>query len=233
MTRFAPYHALPRSSTVDRESYVLEQCRGHKVLHVGCASWPFTKTLFERGQLLHVEMDSICSELAGVDVSGEGIEFLRAHSFKNLFVRGGEDPRPVLEELGWTPELVVLGEILEHVDAPGPLLRAWAQALPESSRLLITVPNAFSLKGFIHVLLGREKVNVDHVAYYSYATMSQLLRRSGLEPVDVKVYREVPSNVLEKLVDFFAIPLMYLRPHLRNGVIFSARPTRADKQDTA
>lgn len=229
MEKLAPRQRVPRAPIVDRENFILEYCRGRRVLHIGCANWPFTPDLMNRDLLLHKKLGDVCTELAGIDLSEEGIAFLKKSGLKNLFTGDATYPERLISALGWKPEVVLAGEVLEHMSAPGPLLTAYSQQLAEDCSLLVTVPNAFFLKGFLHALLGREKVHADHVAYYSYMTMSELLARSGFEVVDLRYYDTPGDNIPEKILDLFVRPLVLLRPHLSTGLIFCARPKRLEQ----
>ena len=189
LTKLAPLHPLPRSPIVDREDFILDRCWSKRVLHLGCAAWPDTAELFDSGLLVHQKLEKVCAELMGIDISQEGISLLQSRGVRNLFIADASKLGDLIDSLGWTPELIVAGEIIEHMDAPGPLLREHARHIPSDCTFLITVPNAFSIKGLLHVMLGHEKVNTDHVSYYSYATMTRLLTRFGFEVVDTRCYK--------------------------------------------
>ena len=89
MTKLAPLHKLPRVSIVDRDSFVVQYCRGKRVLHLGCAARPFTTELFDAGQLLHQKLEKVCAELVGIDTWPEGISLLQDRGVKNLFTADG------------------------------------------------------------------------------------------------------------------------------------------------
>lgn len=220
MTELAQRYRLPRSLVVDRDAFILECCHGKRVLHLGCANWPFTKELFDDGLLLHQEIEMVCAELVGIDISEKGINFLKSRGVKNLLVADAAKLGEVIQRLEWTPEIVIAGEIIEHLDTPGTLLREFSHHMPPRCTLLITVPNALSIKGILHVMLGHEKVHSDHVAYYSYATMLNLLSRCGFDIIDVRCYRHPSTNALEWAFHLFLSMLLFLRPHLSPGLIF-------------
>jgi hypothetical protein len=76
-------------------------------------------------------------------------------------------------------ELIICGEVLEHLSNPGYFLMFMRKTYP-TIPVIFTVPNAFNEAGFDWLLRrGRENVNADHVCYYSYATIKELLRRAG------------------------------------------------------
>jgi len=57
-----------------------------------------------------------------------------------------------------------------------------------TTELLVTVPNAFQLDALLSLLRGVEYVHPDHTCWFSYRTLTHLLRRHGFEPSEVCVY---------------------------------------------
>lgn len=222
-TLLAPRHTVPKSIITYRNSFIVKQCHNKHVLHIGCADWPHTEELFNTGLLLHQELENVCATLAGVDISREGIEILQNRGIKNLFDADVLKIKEIIKSFQWQPEIIVMGEVLEHIDMPGQFLREIVLQMPKGCMLLITVPNAFSFKGLLHILLGHEKVNSDHVCYYSYTTMKQLLSRCNLELVRIFFYRAPSNNSIDRILDVLLKPLLLIRPCLSDGLIFSCR----------
>jgi hypothetical protein len=75
-------------------------------------------------------------------------------------------------------DLVVCGEVLEHLGNPLHFLKLLNKTYPVP--VLVTVPNAFGYAGMRQVEhSARENVNLEHVAYYSYWTLKRLLTKAG------------------------------------------------------
>ena len=223
MTKYGPWQSLPRSPVVNREQFILEESRGKRVLELGCANWPFTIEFINQGELLYQRLEKVCASLAGIDISAEGITLLKSRGFKNVFTADASKFEEITTSLGWTPEIIIAGEILEHVGTPEQTLRELASSMPSECTLLITVPNAFSIKSFIHVILGHEKQHTDHVACYSYNTMRQLLLRANLEVIYMRYFKIRPGNLIEKALDYLFIPIVLFRPYFSDGLIFCCR----------
>ncbi len=221
----SPHHRLPRARVVQRERYLLELCRRRDVLHLGCVDWPYTRQRLENRSLLHLRLSEVCGRLVGVDNDGESVAILREHGIDDVFCRDGADIGELCAELGWTPEVILAGEILEHSDTPKQLLQGVRQAMGDGVLLVITVPNAYSAKALIHMLLGHEKVHPDHVAYHSYCTLRELLRRCDLEPGEVACYRTVNPDWPERFANLLLRPLLFLRPYLADGLIVTCSAT--------
>jgi SAM-dependent methyltransferase len=85
-----------------------------------------------------------------------------------------------VRSLGLEPaDVVVAGEILEHLDAPGPFLRAMRLLAKPDGRLVVTTPNAYRLLNFLAPLSGRELVHPDHTLWSSPRTLRTLLEHAG------------------------------------------------------
>ncbi len=74
---------------------------------------------------------------------------------------------------------MIAGEVIEHLDAPGPFLHAMRALTRPDGRLVITTPNAFRALFFLAPAAGVELVHPDHTCYYSHYTLRNLLRRNG------------------------------------------------------
>jgi hypothetical protein len=62
----------------------------------------------------------------------------------------------------------------------GLILDAVHTSLGEQGSLLITVPNAYSLKRFgVALIFGREHVHPDHTAYFSISTLTEQAQWHG------------------------------------------------------
>jgi hypothetical protein len=125
--------------------------------------------------------------------------------------------------LGITGEVVVAGELLEHIDRPGPFLEAMHSLTGPEGELILTTPNAFRLFGFVAIAFRREIVNPDHVAYYSWYTLGNLLSRHGWHAV-IAPYRRPPAVRLKGRIVFGTERLLTrIFPYLGHGLVAVAR----------
>lgn len=219
----APRHPLPKTAQVDRDPYLLQLCRGRKVLHLACAAWPATKMWCDDGSLLHLRMLSVAERCAGFDWSEPGLKILKEQGVADLHRLNLLEPEQVEAgwgQLGFEPDLVVAGELLEHLDRAGMVLENCRRMMQPESKMIITVPNAFSVRNLLHVLRGYEKVAPDHVAYYSYSNVRELVERNGFQLDRVTWYRYSPARkVVDRAVDLAIAPLTWMWPQLSEGLI--------------
>jgi len=189
-----------RPKIADRVQYLLDTCRGKRVLHVGCANWPYTQEQLREGSLLHAAIEKVAGALYGIDLSEEAIELLAAHGYKNLAVANIEE-MPCKNPFGDVDfDLVLAGEVIEHLSNPGLFLEGVKTVLQGSSgKLVLTTVNAYCAHRFVYSLLtGREAVHPDHVSYYSRSTLTRLVERHGYEMEDFSFYS---AQEYEKLLN--------------------------------
>jgi SAM-dependent methyltransferase len=170
--------------SVQRVDLIKEMCAGKRVLHLGCTNYPYTEQAIESDMLLHLDLEKIAAELVGIDADPEGIEILERHGSTNVVLGDVE----ALEncELSDTFDVIVAGEVIEHVNNPGLFLNSIRRFMNDRSQLVVTTVNAYcAMRFFYYGARGRrgkaEPVHPDHIAYYSYSTLKLLLERHGFE----------------------------------------------------
>ena len=212
----------------DRAARILELCRGKRVLHLGCADDPFTETKLDDASLLHGLLDAVAAECYGVDQSARAVILLQEHGYRNL-VLGRAEEVAAQGRFGDKPfDIVLAGEVLEHVSDAGSFLLGLRPLLQNgTSRLVLSTPSAHCAYRFVYTMLtGRERVHPDHVGYYSPGTLHQLLGRCGYTIEELSYYsgREYLRNRgLERILWLVDRIAFKLRPELGDGLIVVCR----------
>lgn len=177
------------AGSVDRRRYLPERARGRRVVHLGCVDEHHYEDRADRGALLHGQLAATASELTGVDLSADGLAAMAA-TIPGRYVHGD------VEELADLPlpeacDLVIAGEIIEHVPNPGRFLRSLETYLARTgATALITTPNSYSWLGFARFALSRrERTHPDHLLVHSPATLVRSLEAAGLEVVSLRAHR--------------------------------------------
>lgn len=170
-------------SLVQRLEFIRASCRGKRVLHLGCTNWPYTRESIENGMLLHTELEKIAAEVVGLDADQEGINVLKEDGSKNIYEADLEHLDKL--ELNRTFDVIIAGEMIEHLNNPGLFLNGIKRFMNAETELVLTTINAYcGMRFWQYGLRGKrgkqEFVHPDHVAYYSYSTLNLLLTRHGL-----------------------------------------------------
>jgi 2-polyprenyl-3-methyl-5-hydroxy-6-metoxy-1,4-benzoquinol methylase len=169
----------------EREEFILRLCGGKKVLHLGCVGMEFHSDAQRAemfGQSLHRRLADVASELTGVDISIGAIEALHRIGLGMDIVYGDVER---LEELDLASagafDVILAGDIIEHLSNPGRVLDQIARLAGPHSRLVITTPNAFGLPRMIRFVLGRFLENDEHTLSLNVENVRNLLMRHGFE----------------------------------------------------
>ena len=212
---------LPRKSLVNRDEYILEQCKGRNVVHLGACDAPLTEEKARRGQLLHQKLQGRCASLVGYDIDAQSVELLRTQYGLTDILVG--DLAVVERRVGSKADLVICADIIEHVDNAGMLLSSCNQMLEVGGHLLVSTIHALSFKHALRTLLtGIEIVHPDHVAYYSYATLGVLLDRFGFEVTEIRYFTYPTGNQFGEFLDRF----FNLIPYAANGLVMESKKIR-------
>jgi SAM-dependent methyltransferase len=185
------------------------------------------------GSWLHDRLARSAKHIIGIDYDSEGVAAARKLGYE-AYQCDCEDAAAV-QSLAIAPsDVAVAGELIEHLDQPGAFLEAVKPLLHPGGALVLTTPNAVSLTNFLVALARREWVNPDHVAMYSWRTLTAMLARHDWEVDEVLFYyrgrRAGPEarshpwaaaifNVYERM----SRPLFRIWPTLADGLIVVAR----------
>lgn len=213
-----------RLKLVQRIEFIKSECAGKNVLHLGCTNHPYTADAIERGVLLHAELASITENLTGFDYDEEGLETLSSYGYGDLYQADLEALENV--ELNRTFDVIIAGEMIEHLSNPGKFLNGIKRFMDENTRLVITTINAYGAirlaKYFLHGKGGRnEPVHPDHVAYYSYRTLMLLLERHGFAVPEFYFYDIGPEHrpSSRKIYNMISDFCVMFAPQMGDGVI--------------
>lgn len=202
---------------VDRVALLEALARGRRVLDLGAADGSHLDVHRSGDAWLHARLAAVAAACVGVDLDAALVERLRAEGWD---VRRGD---ATALDLGEAFDVVVAGEILEHVTDAGGLLASCARHLAPGGTLVVTTPNAFALHarpGLAAPLMRTGGIHPDHVAWYCATTLRQLLERLGW--VDVVVgYGASPSASAAKRA--FRRAAFRLRPAWSETLIALAR----------
>jgi SAM-dependent methyltransferase len=226
-------HPLPRTSIVDRLPWLVEQCRGKRVIHVGFADAGFREEQGRAGRWLHGHLDEVATDLVGLDADEPGVRAARDAGYAAHLV-DCTDPVAVAALDLEPADVVLAGEIIEHLGAPGPFLEAMAALCAPGGSLIVTTPNAYGLVNVVASITRRVEVNhPDHVVMFTWRTLTQLMARTGWTVQDTVTYVPAVRERGERSrVESFAVRLVlglehllgkFGRPYSADGLIVTAR----------
>ena len=203
----------------DRMEIIAPLVRGHRTLDLGVVDsrrgrQETAKRLEEKSaSLLFRRICEINPDTVGIDVDKGGVDILRQQGFNARIAD------VMTMDLGQRYDVVIAGELIEHLANPGLFLCNMAKHLTPEGTLVITTPNPFY---FGHVWkiwrYGRPRVHEEHVCWFDPFTLWCLCCGSQLDPYAVYWIRPSGMNVWKTWPQFF-------RGYFAQSFMLLARPT--------
>lgn len=138
---------------------------GKKILDIGCRDGELTKEFVEGNDILGLDIDTKALEKAKDKL---GVEVKHADLHSDWEVENG------------VYDVVVAGEVLEHLYYPKTVLEKVCAALNKEGVLLGSVPNAFSLINRIRLFFGVKKgtplSDPTHINQFKRSEMMEILK---------------------------------------------------------
>ncbi|MFI2202785.1 class I SAM-dependent methyltransferase [Streptomyces sp. NPDC020192] len=207
----------------DRDALLLNLCAGRRVLHVGCADSPLTAERLEKGSLLHAKLLRVASEVHGVDVDLAGVELLRDRLGGEYSVADVADPKDRGDLVKFRPEIVLAGDVIEHVRDAASFLRGIVSLMREAGdgvELILSTPNGLAAKNLINTLAGLEIIHPDHVYVFTPASLARLVSDCGLRPKQWFFYHVDSGNSPRaRCYDAVSRIAAHLRPAFSEGQV--------------
>jgi 2-polyprenyl-3-methyl-5-hydroxy-6-metoxy-1,4-benzoquinol methylase len=166
----------------NRIDYILEQCRNCAVLDVGCVGHGGNMS---RGNWLHARIREVASRCVGVDADKSAVRKVAQLGFEIFcfdLMLGSSVAKRVLGEEHF--DIVVAGEVIEHLRDPMTLLEVAFAVLKNNGKLIITTPNPYAPH---RVYSGRTRYmweNADHLFYIFPSGIIEMAERTGFQLTD-------------------------------------------------
>ena len=179
-----------------REDVILPLVADKKVLDCGGVDHNFGADKRQEGDWLHDLLVEAASECLGVDILEDRVKEINANS-KYSFIACN------VEELRFRQEydVVVAGEIIEHIYNAGLFLDGVWRSLKNDGILVITTPNAYGASyAFQSWFRGREVYHKEHTCYYSRQTLSYIVERHGFQVESIQILQRPAKTPIRKFV---------------------------------
>jgi hypothetical protein len=192
-----------RQEIPNRVRFLTDLVKGQRVIHLGCLDhMPLIDEKISRGQWLHKELTENASACIGVDIDQETKKYVESkHGYTNIIL--GDFTKQKLPELStkqW--DYAVLGEILEHIDNPVAYLTSIRELYSDClSKIVITVPNAWTQTTMRMANESSEIINSDHRYWFTPYTLSKVIVQAGLTVDDLYFANRVPLRGWDLLIN--------------------------------
>ena len=216
------YETVPKDDRYDR-AHLLQKFVGkdRSVLELGCSTGYISRLLKQSGcRVVGVESDrsaarsaaSICDQVILADLNGS----------------------EWTERLEERFDVVLMGDVLEHLLHPDQVLKRARQLLMPGGVVIVSLPNIVHWSQRLKTLLGRfdyQSVGLldhTHLRFFTVRTARALIENSGYRIVD---FHPIVGGRFSSRFRFFWQCLANLRPHLFGfQLLFRASPLGQEMQ---
>lgn len=165
------FNIIRKAVKAEKTALICELCTGKSVLDVGCAGQDFD---YNNPAWLHNRIKSVSGDLDGVDIEAEAISAMRE---KGYSIFSADELK--LSDRKY--EIVVMADVIEHVNDPVEFLRFYSSFLAADGKMIITTPNAHAVRNFTSILFSNNySVNPQHTFWLCPKTMMESAERAGL-----------------------------------------------------
>lgn len=175
---------------------------GSRVLETGCANGRFSRVLVEHD----------CS-VVGVEID-EGAASDAAQFCERVIVGNLEDPE-IQQQIPDGFDLLLFGDVLEHLAEPWNVLRALRSRLNQGGAVVVSIPNVAHWDVRIGLLAGKFDyqdegvLDSTHLRFFTRRTVWEMLEQTGYRVVTANRVTRLPSWVYKiRLVRRFAPKLL-------------------------
>jgi methionine biosynthesis protein MetW len=198
---FKPSYIGPRNDILE-----MIPDKVNRVLDIGCSTGSLGKRIKEthNAEVYGVEIDKKMAEIAKKNIDKvlvgnvENIDFLDDF-FKDKF------------------DLIIFGDVLEHLINPWKLLKDSTKVLDESGMIIASIPNVKHYSTFYNVIVKnewpyRERGIFDrtHLRFFTLKNIKEMFKDSDLKIIKVRrKYRIIESpSIINIISKIFALPLI-------------------------
>lgn len=141
------------------------------ILDVGCVQHDAENA--EQSAWLHQHLYGITTDVVGIDILREDIAELREKGYN---VRTADAEAFSLDR---EFDVIVAGELIEHLSDLGGFLESCRRHLTTDGRLVLTTPNPWAFVHLRRAVRGDVRCNSEHTCWLDERTLRQLLARHG------------------------------------------------------
>ena len=205
-------------SSTERNRIIINHCKDKSVLHLGATDAPFTEIKYKDDLLLHTQIMNVASTIRGIDIDQPSIDFLASKGINNI----EEFDMNLLGQLNFQPDVIVFGEIIEHLQNLQTALQNLKSIMKPDTTIIISTPNLFYILNFLIVLLqNRECIHEDHKTGFTYGSLRQLLEANELN-IEAFYFTHLPRTHYQWYQKISQL-ISHLRPGTSETLLFIAK----------
>jgi len=154
--------------------FVVKRCRDKNILDLGCVQ--HNPRNYSSKCWLHKAIASVAASVVGIDLYEAGVNYLKERGY-DVIVADAQ-----CFDLGRTFDVIVAGDIIEHLENFDGLFESCKRHMHSQSRLLVSSPNPWYWRNVIKAALSTEfSNNPEHTCWLCPRTLRQLCNRHGFD----------------------------------------------------
>lgn len=165
-----------REPIADRAEFIVDRCTGRRVLDIGCVAHDVER--MRSPQWLHGRVATAASSCLGVDVLPGGVARMVEAGYEAVTHDLTHGPGSLADAERF--DVIVAGEIIEHVPSLDMLFTAARDLLRPDGELIITTPNPWAPHRVAAGQRGDCWENADHIMLAFPSGIAELAERHGL-----------------------------------------------------
>jgi hypothetical protein len=201
-----------------RIAWLEDLCAGKRVIHLGCVDHGVDNLERKRrsGTWLHEYIAARATRCLGIDLESRGIEYMRDQlGYEDVLCGDATTCCREAVERGAPWDLLLIAEVLEHVDNPvGFLTSIGGMYRGYVKKIIVTVPNAFSWHTQRRARQNIERVNTDHRYWFTPYTICKVLVAAGFYPERVIMCPYQAGGLLTRLRAWKAVTTPLVRANI-------------------
>ena len=175
------------------------------------------------GQVIHALIRKHATQLVGVDYDFQAVDALRKLGCSEIIY--GDVTKLHELQLSEPFDVVVCGDLIEHLNNPGDMLVGIRRVVTDKSEIIITTPNAFGILHFLRYLVGKYREGSDHVLSFQIYTLTNLLDRHGYVITEIwSCYDRPPKPGFERLKYSIGTTFFKIFPKFGGTLCVVAKP---------
>lgn len=190
------HNYLKEIRIIQREEYsdwLLNKAEGINVLDIGAIEHNLEYARSQNWK--HKKLIQHAKKVVGVDILEKYAEILNKEGFDIRVCDATSD-----KYLGEKFDLVIMGDVIEHVSNPIKLVEFSIRHLKDGGEVIIKTPNPYYISSIKKKIRGKPFVNLEHISWITPTMMLEIARRANC---NLKTYIVDPkkSPFLSKFID--------------------------------
>ncbi len=171
----AIHNYLKKIRTIKREEYsnwLLNKVEDKNILDIGAIEHNLEYARSQNWK--HKKLIEHAKKVVGVDILKEYVDILNKEGFDMRVCDATSE-----EYLGEKFDLVIMGDVIEHVSNPIKLVEFAIRHLNDSGEVIIKTPNPYYISSIKKKIKGKAFVNLEHTSWITPTMMLEIARRAN------------------------------------------------------